>query len=112
MQPKKSERPQPVIPENGPAATAENKQPMTPAAKTKPITQPLFFSPQNAAKTLGTAISAVSGQPAAALPTKPATASLTKLQLQQMLTKLVQDPKFIDLVYNEYLATVPNPNTK
>lgn len=112
---KKQERPQPVLPVETsatvPGPDGQAKQPTTPSVKTKPLTQPLFFSPQNAAKTLGTAVSAVSSVPAAATNTNtsstPKAASLTKLQLQQMLTKLVQDPKFIDLVYTEYLATLP-----
>jgi mRNA-decapping enzyme 1B len=109
---KKPERPQPTLPEPGTTTVPDGqaKQPTTPAAKAKPLTQPLFFSPQNTAKTLGTAVSAVSAVPAPnsnATSAAPKAASLTKLQLQQMLTKLVQDPKFIDLVYTEYLATLP-----
>lgn len=107
---KKPERPQPILPEPGTTVPdGQAKQP-TPAVKPKPLTQPLFFSPQNAAKTLGTAVSAVSAVPAPTSNTTtaaPKAASLTKLQLQQMLTKLVQDPKFIDLVHAEYLATLP-----
>ncbi len=109
---KKPERPQPVLPVETGATVQDGqaKQPTTPVVnqKTKPLTQPLFFSPQNAAKTLGTAVSAVSAVPATNTNSSaPKAASLTKLQLQQMLTKLVQDPKFIDLVYTEYLATLP-----